>query len=595
MDHRHIPEQKSIIWAACFFALLTGLIDAAIAGVKTLVLHRFAWVSPDVAWMAPVAYLLFFLPVALLIVAIAAIVRKPQPLPTSIGVFVTLSVFSLTLPYEQIARWASALLAVGIGVQAARFAGGAPGQWTIRLRRASLILGGVVITVGGGIRIWRAVGERRLLASMPAYEAAAPNILMIILDTVRGEEMSLYGYARPTTPALDARARESVVFDRAISASSWTLPSHASLFTGRTGGSLGVSWMRQLDSDTPVLAEVLRTRGYLTGGFVANHLYTSYESGLARGFAHYDDYRFSWKLLLLHASPARTAMLSLILDDRSPRTVMRALRGFRLTASRVPADVSRSGETITNAFLDWQGTAGARPFFAFLNYFDAHGPYKSPEPYTSRFGGPTFSKQDRYDGAISWLDHEVGRILDSLERRGVLEKTIVVVTADHGDHFGDHKLNGHANSLYLSLVRVPLMIRYPAGMPAGTRVSTPVSHRDVAATLLDLAGAGGNGGLGGVSLTSLWKPVDGARAPSTVISELDKGVNVDTLFPNSRGPMKAIIDDRWHYIRNGWGRDELYDHRADSLEKTNLTAVHAMQPEIVRLQHKLDSVRALPR
>ena len=181
-------------------------------------------------------------------------------------------------------------------------------------------------------------------------------------------------------------------------------------------------------------------------------------------------------------------------------------------------------------------------------------------------------------------------MLDSLQATGELDHTVVVVVADHGEQFGEHRLKVHANSLDLPLLEVPLIIRYPSAAPGGTRVAATVTLTDVAATILDLVGGPGPE-LPGNSLSRYWRAPQSA-APSLIMAELSKGINVDSMFPNSHGPMRAILDDKLHYIMDGRNREELYAWRTDSIEEHNLVADSALQGELQRLRGRLDSARA---
>ncbi len=189
--------------------------------------------------------------------------------------------------------------------------------------------------------------------------AEAANVLLIVLDTVRAQSLSLNGYERETSPQLERLARRGLSFENAISTSPWTLPGHASMFTGRYPHEVSADWSVPLDATFPTLAEVLASNGYATAGFVANVGYCSYEHGLNRGFAYYSDYQFSLGQFILSSSLGRTVASS----DR-----LRRISGYHELLNR------RTAENINNDFLHWLSTRGRQPFFAFLNYYDAHEP-----------------------------------------------------------------------------------------------------------------------------------------------------------------------------------------------------------------------------
>ena len=577
----------ALVAAAC--ALIAGAVEAGIAAYRQVVLGQIIFVDYDFVWMTPASFLLLVVPVALVIHVVLAAVRRPLALSTVLGWLTTVLLFSLLVPFSVIAWWAAALLAVGVGLQVGRRAAAARRErWLPALRTVAVALAAILATTGVTVRVARAWIERQASATLTAPTASGPNVLLIVLDTVRSANLGLYGYERPTTPELQGWAAESAVFDRAIVTAPWTLPSHASLLTGRAAGALGVDWLTPLSETPRTLAEALRSRGYATGGFVANLGYTSHESGLARGFVHYDDYRMSWPRLLFHSSLGRLDVKSPLPQARSLSEAWSALSRTHVRESDVPLRwvTQRGGfrpaDQIAAALLDRQARVSDRPFFAFLNLSDAHGPYQAPDAFIQRFSRGRRSEIDRYDAAIAWLDHVIDTLLESLRQRGVLDRTIVIVTSDHGEQFGEHGLKQHANSLYLPLLNVPLIIRYPPAVPP-VRVGTVVSLQDVATTILELAGIDGDQGIPGSSLAVTWRR-PGQAVHGDVISELSRGINSDPESRNARGNMVSRLDERLHYIRDGDGREELYDYRADPQELRNLVSSPAFQADLVRLR-----------
>ena len=240
--------------------------------------------------------------------------------------------------------------------------------------------------------------------------------------------------------------------------------------------------------------------------------------------------------------------------------------------------------------LAWETTRGRRPFFAFLNFYDAHLPYDPPAEWSSKFSARA-TALDRYDGAIAYMDHEVGRVLNELGRRGILDNTVVIIASDHGEGFGEHGLYGHGNSLYRPELHVPLIVRYPARAPAGWRVESPVSLRDVGATLVDLTGLRTSRPFGGSSLTALWG--SGSAHPSAVVAEVSAGINTEPGAPVSRGAMRSLIDSTAHYIRNGDGVEELYRYRDDPGELRDVARADSARLTTLRATARqfVDSVR----
>ena len=369
-----------------------------------------------------------------------------------------------------------------------------------------------------------------------------------------------------------------------------------------------MGWNRPLDARSATLAEFLGARGYATAGFVANTTYCSYETGLDRGFAHYEDYDVTLRAVLLcsamvqrtltfvdkHPSIAAAAGLA----DTEPEPA--GSQGDRKSAARIHGD-----------FLAWLDRLKRqdpdRPFFAFLNDYDAHHPYLPPEPEPAGVGplgrkpvspadvrllktwwdldksrlGPSDLElaRDSYDRCIAYLDRQLGRLFADLEHRGLLRETLVVVTADHGEHFGEQRLFGHGCSLYLPELHVPLLIFPPdAGTQAAGRVvSEPVSLRDLAATIVDMLGPPieRSARFPGHSLVPTWSGPSGAARPpgEPILSEIEAPPEADPNHGSSpvcHGPLISLVDRGFHYIRNGEGREELYDLERDPHETHDL-------------------------
>jgi arylsulfatase A-like enzyme len=336
------------------------------------------------------------------------------------------------------------------------------------------------------------------------------------------------------------------------------------MMTGRYPDEMPADWKTALDGRASTLAEILRGRGYATGGFVANVRYTSRETGLGRGFARFEDYPVTMRETLWSSSYTQTRLFDQLSEAKTFRQVFSALRSPNLWIRMVHEHDSRHGENVTREFLDWSAAQQGRPFFAFLNYFDAHAPYYAPAPF-DRFEGER--GYGTYLGAISFLDAQIDTILTTLRERGALDNTIVVVAADHGELFGEHDFYGHAHNMYLNTLHVPLVLRFPRAVPRGVRVTQPVSLRDLPATILRLAGAP-QSTVPGHSLTPLI--AGDSTATSAILAEVTKAQNIEPVYPTARGDMTAALDARWHYIRNhGDGREELYDYRADPLQRAN--------------------------
>ena len=350
--------------------------------------------------------------------------------------------------------------------------------------------------------------------SAPASPTAAvagssshPNVVLVVMDTVRADHLSLFGYNRDTTPNLKKLAADATLYAQALSAADITLTSHASIFTG-----LYPSWHRaycqppeaafgrKIRPDVATMAEVLSQNGYHTMGVAAN-LYLRYDFGLQRGFA---DFRIPRPVPILAAES--WYML---------RNGMR--RAINLFADTAQYDRLYSrGDAVNGEFFNMlqEPKLAQAPFFAFFNYMDAHFPYIPPRPFDRLFPGKKSSVsegdleaiQDRvngegdrlpqlytdyavsqYDGGIAYIDSQIGQLVDWLKRQNLYDNTMIVVTADHGEAFGEKGLFLHGNSLYANLLHVPLLVKYPHSAHTGM-VDAPVSLLDIFPTVMKVAG-----------------------------------------------------------------------------------------------------------
>jgi arylsulfatase A-like enzyme len=332
------------------------------------------------------------------------------------------------------------------------------------------------------------VAEADVQATSAAGPASdAPSLVVVVLDTVRRDRTSTWGNPRTTTPNLSAVAARGARFDAAYSPSCWSLPAHASLFTGLLPSGHGAHYEHlALPPEVPVLAELLAARGYRTAGFSANPLVAP-GTGMARGFEHFEE-------------PWRTY------------TLREALLGWRIWNRFAAPDRDKGGAEVVAAARAWlEGRDAARPYLVFVNLMEAHAPYQeaplrwrrawtSPELSRARLEaigershmaqalGSDMAEADRettlalLDGATAAADDYLGQLLSA-----VGDDAIVVVTSDHGELLGEHGLWGHSLGLWQPLIEVPLAIAGP-GVPAGIRIDAPVSLMDLFPTLLGLGG-----------------------------------------------------------------------------------------------------------
>ena len=592
MTSKRQTERWSILLVAVWFGLAVGLSEVLVRGVQVFLLHQWIWLSPHVVWMAPLAE------VSLLVIAGCFLVLGGRVWPrlashwSVLFIFTFLGLLGPLLSIPRLHHYAAVLVACGVGAQLTRMIVIRFDAFQSFVRKSTLPLVVVILVLTVSVTGLRLLETRSAVANLAPAPVKAPNVLLIVLDTVRAQSLSLYGYSRPTTPQLEKLAKTGVVFERALSTSPWTLPSHATMFTGRYPHELSANWLTSLDDTYPTLAEVFSSRGYATAGFVANLLYCTYETGLARGFVHYEDYPVSPGMIVRSSWLARTMA-----------ETIQNLIGSRRELVR------KTAENVNEDFLDWLSYNDGRPFFAFLNYMDTHAPYLPPKPFDVMFGPkrprPDLSvrrtwspekiqvEKDAYDGSIAYLDHQLGLLFGELKKRGLLGNTLVMVTSDHGEQFGEHGLFDHASSLYRTLLQVPLLISFPLRVPAGKRVYEPVTLRDLPATIIDLVNLEGMPKFPGNSLSQYWEGISQpGGSVSPLLAEVSKGINTDAWLPVSRGDMRSVVFDGRHYIKNGDGREELYDFENDPAEEHDLAGSEEGRRVIERFREPLHKILA---
>jgi arylsulfatase A-like enzyme/Flp pilus assembly protein TadD len=365
----------------------------------------------------------------------------------------------------------------------------------------------------------------------PARTKAAHNVILITLDTLRADRLSCYGSDKVATPNIDAFAAEGVRFTNAASAVPLTLPAHASIMTGLYPPGHGVreNVGYVLDERFPTLAELLRTNGWATGGFVSAFVLDR-QWGIGRGFDRY-------------------------FDDFD-------LRGVETAGAANMGSVQRDGTETVAAAVKWLDERPAhRPFFLWLHLYDPHEPYTPKEPFASRYAGR------EYDGEVAYTDSLVGDFRRALVERGLLNGSLVVVTSDHGEGLGDHGETFHGFFVYETTIHAALIVRPPSGGNAGSVVNQAVSHVDLLPTVLDMTGLPMPEGLHGRSLAPLLAGRNVAW---------DRPVYSESLYPLLHygwAPLRSLRSDRFKLI--DVPRPELYDLDEDPAEEENL---HGREP-----------------
>lgn len=387
---------------------------------------------------------------------------------------------------------------------------------------------------------------------------AEANVLLIVLDAARARELGCYGYGRPTTPEIDRLAREGVLFERAYTPAVYTLAAMSSVWTSeypdRHHGA--VSFSSRLPRGRLTLSEILTPRGILTAGFVANAV-AGTMGGFDRGFAEFHE------LYRKYGSGA---------------------------------------DAFQKALPDWLHTNKDRRFFAYLHFREPHFPYDPEPPFDTRFGaaGPipkaarremgwiTETNQGRrpqtpderahlvrlYDGNLAFADQEIGSLRRALESEGLLDRTVVIVMADHGEGLGEHGWIGHNVQLYEESIHIPLVVRFPAGKgPAGQRITALVDLLDLAPTIADVFGALGQGGsdrqFQGHSLLPV---VEGGPGKPAILSR--------TVWDR---PRYALRDERFKYLYDTRsGEEQLFDVQADPGEARDIASADPLRAAYFR-------------
>ena len=593
------PPSALFSMAVCF-AVIAGFGEA----LGLLIFQRLNWrawarsihVSAPILWVSPAVDLGFFLVVALAVLLVRRFVRRTPAFAVLIFLLAFLTIYDWLLTTARLYRISCFVLALGAAAVIVRWAR----QREIRARQifrrsapwllaSALIL---AILVEAAPRLYERYATNRLSAAAPG----SPNVLLIVMDTLRADHLSCYGYPRPTTPNIDDLAVHGVLFENAIAPSSWSLPSHASLVTGKPVHAHGwgnahqpplLGWRNTALNGLPTLGEAFEQQGYRTAAFTANRVYFTREVGLGRGFLHFDAYFDSIPDAFVRTELGR-AFARRFLDRTNKSAFTRAFRALGMSSwldqdaegsgmSHGAMSIRKRADEINREAFSWIVQDSRHPFFAMLNYLDVHAPYGGPYDYPRPSWQPgTATAADEYDAGLKYDDDFIGRLLSALNAKGLLRDTVVVITSDHGESLGDHGLTHHGAALYRELVHVPLVVSWPGHVPEAVRIPQPVSNAAIAATLVHLAGATTNSF--GPSLSELWESPDSAANWPDPVSELPQ---TDVIEPEDRaleskeplatdGSMRSITTVQWQLISHTkWG-DQLYNWRSDPAELHNL-------------------------
>ena len=440
-----------------------------------------------------------------------------------------------------------------------------------------------------------------------------PNVLLISIDTLRKDALSAYGNEFPTSPSLDALAARGVLFEDATSTTSWTLPAHISMLTGLSISAHGICDERLWSPGGPqelalrgeFLSESLGRAGYVSGGFFT-WKYLDRSFGFGPGFE-------TWRRVsdtVWTDGPDRERFLRLKAGDRHAELAAWAEEEPERFDLQAP-----TAQLVVDAGLEWLDQRDEQPFFLFLHLFDVHDDYVPPAPYDTAFDpdytgpidGTKVSTQDSpidselpaedlahlaalYLGEVAWVDAQLGRLFDELEKRGLTEDTLIVVTSDHGEEFFEHGNKTHRTQLFRESTDVPLIVSWPGHLPEGKRVEGPVGIVDIAPTISALVDVAPPASVSGRDLSGVLRGEE-PNAEATYLSEL-------MLFEQgSRMPQRqtALRRGMEHFIRiidrDGRVHGTYFDRSQNPLEVGPGRTFETDSPELARFEALLSPVR----
>ncbi|PIU42228.1 MAG: hypothetical protein COS99_01085 [Candidatus Omnitrophica bacterium CG07_land_8_20_14_0_80_42_15] len=398
------------------------------------------------------------------------------------------------------------------------------------------------------------------------------NILLIVIDCLRADHLGCYGYERQTSPNIDSIAKEGILFKNCYAQASWTRPSVASLLTSLYPGvHMAVYDNSILPDEVITLPEILKKEGYVTYGYVATPVLKKIFN-FDQGFDFFDDYRM------------RDKIHHVILQNLSFMQKVTGKSFTWLDRKNAKADNDR--------IIGWLEKYKDQNFFMFIHCMEPHWPFSLPRPYRNLFSYDSNSDEEDYvalyDAEIHFADTYIGELLKKLKTLGIYNKTLIIITADHGQSLGEHNNWRHGQTIYQEVLSIPLIIKYGKAHPKGKVISQWVRSIDIMPTILDFLNVPCKSYLDGVSFLQLME--------NEIDTELFEYGFIDEDFDRSRFVLKGIIkNDGWKYIytiksecrdiKNS-GREELYNLTSDPYELNNLVSA---EPGILKfMQEKLD-------
>lgn len=434
-----------------------------------------------------------------------------------------------------------------------------------------------------------------------------PNILLIVLDAARADHFSCYGYYRNTTPNIDKIASEGILYENTTSTSCWTLESIASIFTGFLPSKHKANWSTlKLKESIFTLPEYLKENGYVTFCISNNEAFFSRKNGLAKGFDYFKEVKF------LFSPEEANSKIKIFLNvayekifyTRYKFDIANYGKGnfWKTLYKKILLGRYHIGATETNfRFKNFVKKIKSNnyPFFALLHYIDPHLPYRPPGRFEKLFttqyapqeikkvnhdalkflsGQIKMSERDfeilkaLYDGELAYVDNKVGEIYNFLKKEKILDNTILIITSDHGENIGDHGLMDHRYCLYESVLKVPLIIRYPEVFKPQTRITSLTQNFDIFPTLEEIIGKKSGFKFDAISLFEREKKSEETNSvfAEYLVPEPVKDEKIRKLMSKYFYSIKAIRKGKYKLIWKSNGEKELYNLVDDPTENKNI-------------------------
>lgn len=561
------------VWTALIFGLAEGLVlNASRANPVLFAPYK---LSAHVIWVAPlIDIILFLVPAFLLMLLFKIIPEQYRDLFSNLilGFFLFLGFFAILFAPKLLHIASVVLLSLGLAIVTFRLTQRRRSELIKSLRRGLVLVPVMILLFAGMVYGYKRLQEDRIVSQLPDAKTDVQNVLIIVMDTVRFDRFTstfMSSTGNSLTPNLNQLAKKGVRYENAWVASTWSLPSQVSILTGLYPHEHSADWPElSLNEDVTTLPEYLSNLGYVTGAFSGNSSWATPEY-MGRGFTRFNAY---------------TA------NDFVRRTSYG--RGIDLILAKLGFHYSGYGKKapqIHDEFLDFLADFPENPFFGYIVYMDVNQAFHKVQLGHGFWEQPPTTQEviKAYDESLSVLDQQIGDFFLELERKGVLENTLVVITSDHGESFGatdtdDHDPEGHGTSLYPEQSRVPLFIVYPREIEGNQTIDDTVSLRSIAGTITELLNLDNSPFTG--DLLSL------NQSPGT-IPEPDSGVILATLNYD-KYQVQSVIWDSWLYLKDlnqAEGKEELYNLEADPGAKVNLVTHSEVTPSI---RQKLEQLLA---